>query len=116
MAPPSLGNLGAKFSEKCHSLTLRPTLLKSAIVIFRQKFKMFDSNNFTSQSSMFSFQNACPINRKAVYTFPYVFIHPCENRIRSQLPLFLLFVISVNIQAVAGGIKEVLLQTVNFTG
>ena len=33
MAPPSLGNLGAS-SLKSHSVILRPTLSKSAIVIF----------------------------------------------------------------------------------
>ena len=56
--PPSLGNLGAKFS---HSLILRPILRKLAEVIFRQQlFKTFGSNNFTL-SLMFSFQNARPI-------------------------------------------------------
>ena len=45
---------------------------------------------------MFSFQNAWPIKRKAVYTlvltFPYMFIHfPFDNRIGSQLP-FLRFI------------------------
>ena len=54
MDPPSLGNLGAKYSH-----ILRPILRKSAVVIFRQQFKAFDSNNFT-MSLMFSFQNACP--------------------------------------------------------
>ena len=38
---------------------LRPILRKSAVVIFRQQIKTFDSNNFT-MSLMFSFQNACP--------------------------------------------------------
>ena len=30
---------------KCHSLILRPTLRKSAVVIFRQQFKTFDPKN-----------------------------------------------------------------------
>ena len=34
-------------------------LRKSAVLIFRQQFKAFDSNNFI-MSLMFSFQNACP--------------------------------------------------------
>ena len=50
---------------KLHSLILIPILCQSAIVILRQ-FKMFDSNNFTLPS-MFSFQNAWLIKRKAVY-------------------------------------------------
>ena len=66
MAQPSLGNLGAKFSET-HSLNLRLVLHKLAIVSLREQFKTFDSNNFTL-SSMFSFQNVWPIKRKAVYT------------------------------------------------
>ena len=61
-------------SLKLHSLILGPIFCKSAIVIFRQPFKMFDSNNFTL-SSMFSFQNAWPIKRKAVYTFSLVHFH-----------------------------------------
>ena len=54
MDPPSLGNLGANYSH-----ILRRILRKSAVVIFRQQFKAFDSNNFT-MSLMYSFQNACP--------------------------------------------------------
>ena len=42
MDPPSLGNLGANYSH-----ILRRILRKSAVVIFRQQFKAFDSNNFT---------------------------------------------------------------------
>ena len=34
-------------------------LRKSAVLIFRQQFKAFDSNNFI-MSLMFSFQNSCP--------------------------------------------------------
>ena len=44
-------------SLKHHSLSLRPLLHKSTIVIFRQQFEMFDPNNFTL-SSMLLFQNA----------------------------------------------------------
>ena len=44
MAQPSLGNLGAKFSET-HSLNLRLILHKLAIVSLRKQFKTFDSNN-----------------------------------------------------------------------
>ena len=53
-----------------------PILWKSAIVIFRQQFETFDSNTFTL-SSVFSFQNAWPIKRKAVYTLVlfHIFIH-----------------------------------------
>ena len=54
MDPPSLGSLRAKYSH-----ILRPILRKLAIVIFRQQFKAFDSNNFT-MSLMFSFENVCP--------------------------------------------------------
>ena len=43
MAPPQL---------ECHSLIVRPILCKLDVVIFRQQFKTFDSNNFTL-SSMF---------------------------------------------------------------
>ena len=46
-------------SLKCHSLILTPTLHKSAVVIFRQQLKTFDSNNFTL-SSMLSFQMSGP--------------------------------------------------------
>lgn len=42
MASLSLKNLGAKFSES-HSKTLR----KSAVVIFKQQFKTFNSKKFT---------------------------------------------------------------------
>ena len=58
----------SKFSETSfpHFKTLL-ILCKSAVVTFTQ-FKTIDSNDFTL-SSMFSFQNAWPINRrKAVYT------------------------------------------------
>ena len=65
-------------SLKLHSLVLRPILCRSAVVIFRQQCKTFDSNNLTL-SSMFFFQNAWPIKRKAVSTlvrtFPYLFFH-----------------------------------------
>ena len=54
MAHPHFGNLGAKFSPKFPQL--RPVLRKLGVVIFRQLFKTFNSNNFTL-SSMFSFQN-----------------------------------------------------------
>ena len=88
MASTSLWNLGAN-SLKRHSLILRPILRKSAIVIFRQQFKTFDSNNFTL-SSMFSFQNAWPIKRKAAYTLVpfHIFIHYLDQ-IGSQLAYFL---------------------------
>ena len=52
---------------KRHSLILRPLLRKSAVDIFRQQPKTFAPNNFTLYS-LFSFQNAWPIKRKAVYT------------------------------------------------
>ena len=54
-------------SLKRHSLILRPLLRKSAVDIFRQQLKTFDPNNFTLYS-LFSFQNAWPIKRKAVNT------------------------------------------------
>ena len=60
-----LGNLRAKFSEMSFP-HLRPILHKFAIVTFKQQFKTIDSDKFTV-SSMFSFQNAWPIKRKAVY-------------------------------------------------
>ena len=74
-------------SLKCHSLILTPIFHKSAIVIFRQQLKTFDSKNFTL-SSMFSFQNEWPIKTKAVHTLvlfhKYIHSFPCENKIRSQ--------------------------------
>ena len=79
------GNLGARSSETSF-LILRPILLKSAVVIFRQQFKTFDSNNFTL-SSTFSVQNAWTIKIKAVYTLLLSF--SCENRMGSQLAYFL---------------------------
>ena len=87
MAPPkeelTLGSL------KRHSLILRPLLRKSAVVIFRQQFKMFDPNNFTP-SSMFFFQNAWPIKETSEYTLIlfHTFIHFLD-RIGSQLAYFL---------------------------
>ena len=50
-------------SLKCHSLILRPVLCKSVIVIFRQQFESFDSNNFTL-SSMFSLKKYCVAHKK----------------------------------------------------
>ena len=72
---------------KCHSLNLTPILHKSAVAIFTQQLKTFDSNNFTL-SSMFSFQNEWPIKTKAVHTLvlfhKYIHSFPGENKIRSQ--------------------------------
>ena len=48
-----------------------PLLRKLAVVIFRQQFKTFIPNNFTL-SSIFSFQNAWPIIRKAGYMYTLV--------------------------------------------
>ena len=65
MVLPFLGNLGAKFSE-----TLFPhfkTYFTQIIGRCYLYFITFDSDNFTL-SSMFSFQNAWPIKRKAVGT------------------------------------------------
>ena len=97
MALPSLGS-----SLKHHSLIVRPILCKSSADIFGRQFKTFDSNN-SSLSSVFYFQNVWPIKRKARYTFVLShFIHfPCDYQIRSQL----LFLILVNLQALAGGKK-----------
>ena len=60
--------LAWKFRAKLSEMSFLPFLRKSAVVILRQQFKMFDSNNFTL-SSMFSFQNTWQIKRKAVYTY-----------------------------------------------
>ena len=54
---------------------------------------MIDTNNFTL-SSVFSFQNAWAIKRKAVYSLVlfHISIHflvECENQIGSQLAYFL---------------------------
>ena len=72
---------------------------------------------------MFSFQNAWPIKRKAVYTlvlFHMQCIHsfPCENQIRSQLVYFLkqLGVFKFRKPSSDCRRQEVLLQVVNFTG
>ena len=61
---------------KRHFLILRPKLCKSAVVIYRQQFKTFNSNNFTL-SSTFSVQNTWPIKINAVYTLLlfHIFIH-----------------------------------------
>ena len=65
MASPLLGNLGAKFSEtsfphfKTYFAQIGRCCLYTTIFI--------DSNNFT-WSWFFSFQNAWPIKRKAVYS------------------------------------------------
>ena len=66
-APPLLGNLGAKFSEMSFPHCRTYSMQIGCNVTFTEQFKMIDSNNFTL-SSMFSFQNAWPIKRKAVYT------------------------------------------------
>ena len=70
---------------KYHSLILQPILRKSAVVIFRQQFKTFDSNTF-ALSSMLSFQNVWPMIRKAVYILAHfqIFIHYLDQ-IESQL-------------------------------
>ena len=65
IAPPLLGNLGAKFSEMSFP-DLRPILCKSAVIIFRQQFKVFDSNCFTVFNVLFP---KCMAHKsKAVYT------------------------------------------------
>ena len=87
-------------SLKCHYLILTPISRKPAIVIFRQQLKTFDSNNFTL-SSMFSFQNVCPIKTKAVYTSVlfHIFFHFLVKK-GSDHNLIL-----VNLQAVASSKK-----------
>ena len=89
-------------SLKCHSLILTPILHKSAVVIFRQQLKTFDSNNFTL-SSMFSFQNEWPIKTKAAHVYTLVLFH-----------IFIYFLVKkgsdhnlilVNLQAVASSKK-----------
>ena len=57
MVPLSLGNLGVKFSETSFLLFKTYILPKSVVVIFRQHFTTFNSNNL-ALSSMFSFQSA----------------------------------------------------------
>jgi len=75
MAPLSLRNLGAKFSDTSFP-HFKTYFTQSTVVTFRQQLKTFNSNNFTL-SSMFSFQNAWPRKRKAVYTFVlfHIFIY-----------------------------------------
>ena len=98
-------------SLKHHSLILRPVLRKSAVVIFRQQFKAFNSNNFTVPS-MFSFQNTWLIKRKAVDTLVlfHIFILFLDLvRIRSDHNLRIfkkIYLISVNLQAVSDGKKS----------
>ena len=78
---------------KHHFLILRPKLCKSAVVVYRQQFKTFNSNNFTL-SSTFSVQNTWPIKINAVYTlllFHIIHSFSCENRIGSQLAYFLFY-------------------------
>ena len=57
-------------SLKCHSLILTPIFHKSAVVIFRQQLKTFDSKNFTVHT--------------LVLFHKYIHSFPCENKIRSQ--------------------------------
>ena len=68
-------------SLKCHSLILRPTLRKSAVVIFRQQFKTFDPKNVLNARFP-----KCVAHKKAVYTLVnfQIFIHYL-NQIGSQL-------------------------------
>ena len=80
MAHPRSGNLGAKFSPKFPQL--RPVLRKLGVVIFRQLFKTFNSNNFTLSLIMFSFQNTWLIKRKSERTL--VLFH-----------IFILFVVRI---------------------
>ena len=47
MVSPSLGNLGAKFSETSFPHFTAPFRQTSRCLIFRQEFKTFDSNNYT---------------------------------------------------------------------
>ena len=66
-ALPSRGNLGAEFSERSfpHSKTYFTQIGRR--LFLDNNLKRFVSNNLTL-STMFSFQNAWPIKRKAVYT------------------------------------------------
>ena len=58
------------------------------IDIFRQQFKTFDPNNFTLYL-LFSFQNAWPVKRKAVYTlvlfyiYLFIFLTGWEHNLRT---------------------------------
>ena len=65
---------GPKPEDKVYNTTVLVEILfiETPLVIFRQ-FKTLNSNNFTL-SSMFSFQNAWPTKRKALYTYIYSFI------------------------------------------
>ena len=47
MVSPSLGNLGAKFSETSFPHFTAPFRQTGCCLIFRQEFKTFDSNNYT---------------------------------------------------------------------
>ena len=47
---------------------------KSAVLIFKQQFKAFDSNNIT-MSLMFSFQNACPYKGKLYIQYSPKIMH-----------------------------------------
>ena len=47
MVSPSLGNLGAKFSETSFPHFTAPFRQTGRCLIFRQEFKTFDSNNYT---------------------------------------------------------------------
>ena len=62
MAPPLLGNLGAKFSEMSfpHFKTYYTKICR-CYLLNTQQFKMIDSNEFYSVLNVFSFQNDCPI-------------------------------------------------------
>ena len=78
---------GAKFFET--SFPHFKTSCTQIVVIFRQQYKTFDPNNFTL-SSMFSFQNAWPIKRKAVYNLLLFHIFTdFLDRIGTQLAYFL---------------------------
>ena len=102
------GNLGARSSETSfpHFKTI---LLKSAVVIFRQQFKAFNSNNFTLSSTS-SVQNAWPIKINTLYTFfyfsKYSFTFLGESDWITACVFFKTnYFILVILQAVAGGNK-----------
>ena len=79
MAPP----LEEVSSLKRHSLVLRPNILhKSAVVIFRQQFKTFYSNNFTLSSKCVAYKKKSSVYFSA---FPYIHSFPWPDRITTYV-------------------------------
>ena len=78
MVSPSLGHLGAKFSETSFPHFTAPFRQTGRCLIFRQEFKTFDSNNIPCLSICLSvclsiYLDICKITRLCGAIFPLAF-------------------------------------------